>query len=319
MLKKGKRMKKIPRKYVIILAAILLLFTNILVESSIADIKKTAMSQSNQEWSITQYSSKTGNQAMFYTIKDNNGTLTVVDGGYQEDAKDVKEILKQEGSVVDNWIITHPHPDHVGAFNDIAKNDTDEITIKNVYTIELDYDKYKEKVRKWDNFDSYQSFLSVIKDWKNVIYVHDGDEFNLNGLKMKVLNAYSEETDKLSKDLANDGSMMFKLTGKEESMLFCADVGCKISDKIMATYKEELPSDYVQMGHHGNGGLTDEFYACVKPKVAFFDAPEWLMENINPKNKKAGKWKTPQKIALMEGMGAKIYGYPTAPNHITLH
>lgn len=33
---------------------------------------------------------------------------------------------------------------------------------------------------------------------------------------------------------------------------------------------------------------------------------------------KKEKWDTPEKIALMEGMGAKIYGYPTAPNSIVL-
>lgn len=46
------------------------------------------------------------------------------------------------------------------------------------------------------------------------------------GLKFRVLNAYDEsETDSLTADLPNDGSMMFKVINKEESMLFCADVG----------------------------------------------------------------------------------------------
>jgi beta-lactamase superfamily II metal-dependent hydrolase len=255
---------------------------------------------------------------MFYTIKDKNNRLTVIDGGYREDADFVKEVIEKEGGVVDNWIITHPHPDHVGAFNYICDHYKDEIKVNQIYAIDLDYDSYKERAKEWDGFEEYESFLSVTKDMKNLTYVQDGDTFEIDGLKCKVFNAYSDKIKELSKDLANDGSMMFKLYGNKESFLFCADVGHKISDKIIGEYKDELPSDYIQMGHHGNGGLTDEFYQYVKPKVAFFDAPEWLMKNVKKDTGEAGKWKTPEKIKLMEDMGATIYGYPTAPNTIVL-
>lgn len=241
-------MNKLPKKSIVILAAILILLTNILVENSIANIKQETMKQSDNEWTITQYSSPSDYQAMFYIIKDKMGRITVIDGGYREDADYVKDILLQEKSEVDNWIITHPHPDHVGAFNYINRHYSDEIKINQIYAIEMNYDKYKEKAKEWDGFHEYEKFLSVAENAKNLTYVHDGDEFDINGLKMKVFNAYSEKIDALSDDLANDGSMMFKLQGNEESILFCADVGYRISDKIIADYKEELRSNYIQMG-----------------------------------------------------------------------
>ena len=52
-----------------------------------------------------------------------------------------------------------------------------------------------------------------------------------------------------------------------------------MSDTIIENYREELKSDYLQMGHHGNGGLSEEFYRLVEPKSAFFDAPDWLNES----------------------------------------
>ena len=146
-------------------------------------------------------------------------------------------------------------------------------------------------------------------------YVQTGDEWELAGLKIQVLNAYdSLVTDQYTTDLANDGSMMFKVTNNEESMLFCADVGVSMSDEIMTHYADELSSDYIQMGHHGNGGLSSEFYQKVHPKVAFFDAPEWLM---HPEDDSHG-WTTPQNSELMESMGAEVYYYATAPNQIEL-
>ncbi len=297
---------------IVVVIAIIFLVEFLLVNGS------DEVSQENNEWIITQYASPSDYQAMFYTIKDKNGRLTVIDGGYREDAEYVKGILEEEGGVVDNWIITHPHPDHVGAFNYICEHYSSEIKINKIYAIDLDYDSYKERAEEWDGFYEYESFLSVTENLNNVIYLYDGDEFEVDGLKGKVFSAYSDKIKELTDDLANDGSMMFKLQGNQESILYCADVGYRISDKIISEYKEELKSDYIQMGHHGNGGLTDEFYQYVSPKVAFFDAPEWLMKNINPSTGKEGKWDTPEKIELMESMGATIYGYPSAPNTITL-
>lgn len=299
--------------FLVILFIVILFVAEFLIMNS-----EDKVSQENNEWTITQYGSPSDYQAMFYTIQDKNNKLTVIDGGFREDSDYVAGIIKELGGEVDNWIITHPHPDHVGAFNYICENYSNEIKINNIYAIKMDYDSYKEKAREWDDFDEFESFLSVTKNLKNVIYLQDGDEFDVDGLKGKVFNAYSDKIKDLSDDLANDGSMMFKLTGNKENMLFCADVGYRISDKIIADYKDQLKSDYIQMGHHGNGGMTEEFYQLVNPKVAFFDAPEWLMKNINPSTGKAGKWDTPEKIKLMEGMGATIYGYTTAPNSIVL-
>lgn len=62
--------------------------------------------------------------------------------------------------------------------------------------------------------------------------------------------------------------MMFKVYGEKESMLFCADVGERMSEWIMEHYGEELSSDYLQMGHHGNGGLSEEFYRMVQRRIA---------------------------------------------------
>lgn len=308
---------KIRKEYVIGFVAICLFGLTYLWNGFYLKVDET-IQQSKNEWTITQYSSQTNNQSMFYIIEDKWGSMTVVDGGYKEDADYVKNTILEKGNVVDNWIITHPHPDHVGAFNYIIKNYGDEITINHIYAIELDYDSYKANAREWDGFEEYEKFLSVTKDASNLIYVHDGDDYELDGLHMRVLNAYSKKIDALSNDLANDGSMMFKIWGNYESMLFCADVGYKISDKIIDEFKEELPSDYIQMGHHGNGGLTEEFYKLVNPKVAFFDAPEWLMKNLDPDTGKRGKWHTLEKISLMEKLGTKIYGFPTAPNGIIL-
>ena len=68
-------------------------------------------------WRVTQYGDDhAGKQSMFYTIKGSNGKLIVVDGGWTDQEAFVRKTIQSLGSKVDLWIITHPHPDHAGAF-----------------------------------------------------------------------------------------------------------------------------------------------------------------------------------------------------------
>ena len=260
---------------------------------------------------VTQYADMTGLQGMFYTVETEDGGLIVIDSGNAGNAAYVVEVIEAKGQHMDAWILTHPHPDHVGAFNEAWKLLEDDVD--RVYTIEMDYAAYQAKAQEWDGFEVYEQFLELMDGSDKLIYVHTGDSFEICGLSCEVLSAYDASVDQITRDLCNDGSMMFKLTNHEESMLFCSDVGIGMSDRIMAQYGDKLKCDYIQMGHHGNGGLSADFYRLTQPKGAFFDAPEWLM---NPAE--GASYTTPQNRQLMEEMGAEIYYYATAPNRIIL-
>lgn len=54
----------------------------------------------------------------------------------------------------------------------------------------------------------------------------------------------------------------------------------------------ELDSDYVQMAHHGQNGVTYEFYQAVSPKYCLWPTPEWLWNNDNGGGYNSGPWKT---------------------------
>ena len=270
--------------------------------------------KANSKVYITQYSDMSGNQGMFYTITISNGNLIVIDSGNPGNEEYVREVIDELGNHVNAWFLTHPHPDHIGAFNLIWQNPR-ELQVDSIYAIDMNYDNYKILAQPWDDFDQFELFNQLMQNEEKLHYVHSGDTWEFDGLTFKILNAYdSSETDQYTTDLANDGSMMFKVTNKEESMLFCADVGVNMSEAIINQYSDELSSDYIQMGHHGNGGLSEIFYQKVHPKAAFFDAPEWLM---NPEDNLHG-WTTLQNCEMMKSMGAEIYYYATAPNQVEL-
>lgn len=260
---------------------------------------------------ITQYADTTGLQAMFYTIESGRGHLIVIDGGNEGNADYVRQVIEEKGGHVDAWILTHPHPDHIGVFNVIWPEYMDKID--RIYAPDIDFTAYQNKAQEWDGFELYVNFLNYMSDCDKLTYLYEGDRFALNGLSFDVIYAYNAWVDQISKDIPNDGSLVFKVSAREESMLFCSDVGVTMSDTILMSHGEELKCDYIQMGHHGNGGLQENFYRATEAKGAFFDAPEWLM---NPEEGK--HYTTPVNRGIMESMGARIYYYNTAPNRIRI-
>lgn len=258
-----------------------------------------------EDWLITQYGPRDINSS-FYTIYHPKKGLIVVDGGWVEDAQYVRDIIGLAGNKVNAWILTHPHQDHIGAFN-VIYEEPQGMEIGQVYAVNMATPQECQEVASWDSVDAYEEFLNLqVKDLK---YVNAGDELVICGLKFQIFNAFGEYVKQYSRDYLNDGSMMFKVTAKEQSMLFCADVGVNMSDYLQNRWKEELHSDYLQMAHHGFGGLKDEFYHMVSPKVTFFDAPAHMMED------ETGRFDNPRHEKMMQDMGSQVYSFIGGPLH----
>ena len=256
-------------------------------------------------------------QEMCYTITTDTG-LVIVDGGQAYEEEKLREIIATYGNHVEAWILTHPHPDHITSFLNIYE-DLQGIQIHHVYTIQLPDMETLKKNASWEDYSDLERFRSL--DIPGLEYLHKGDRIHVLGLELEVLSAYDETIDKLSNDLMNDGSLLFRVKGREESMLFCADVGSaggrtdkvrkRMTEYLVETYGDSLKSDYVQMAHHGFQGLGREFYEKVDPKAAFFDAPYWLMNGES-------EFSSKEKEDMILDMGKTVYSYYTAPNQILL-
>ena len=260
------------------------------------------------KYTVTQYASVTNSQSMIYTITDWEGHLIIVDGGWKQDADQVLKIIEDNGGKVDAWIITHPHPDHVGCFNVIYESGL--VPIDTIYAIPMNYTMYKNRAQWWDEFEVYEKFRTLTADAENIVYLHEGDTFDFMGLNFEVLHSFDREQLKNVGDVCNNGGLIFRVDAAATSMLFLGDVGRGQSQNVLNAHSDRLKVDYVQMGHHGNGGMSEEVYQVINPEVAFFDAPQRLMEDETRD--------APRKRELMESLGAEIYSYQTAPNYVIL-
>lgn len=234
--------------------------------------------EKEDEWVAISYPDQSGNQAMFYTLYNaKEDALVVVDGGWDANTDLVRRVIKSHGGKVKAWILTHYHTDHISAFNEIYQNPKG-IKIEQVYVSPYDREHFEQVAYEWDNLDTYENFLNITKGAKNLTPLNRDDEIDIAGLKIKVFNSYDKLAVANTKDIGNDGGLMFKATGKNASILFCADVHSKtMADMLLDRYGDKLKADYVQLGHHGNNSFPTYLYDVVDAKVAIFDTPESIM------------------------------------------
>lgn len=264
--------------------------------------------QDSKGFKVTQYFDLTGGQGSFYTITDQKGHLIVIDGGWEGNEAQVRQVIAYYKNHVDLWILSHPHQDHIGAFNKIYEN-PEGITIDKIYDSPVDYEVVKSQ-EKWDDIAVFEKYIELTKDATNINHLKRGDEFEFEGLHFQVFNSYDEYVTMNSNDMTNDSSLVIKISDDKSSILFMGDIKYQMEDTLVELFDDKLASDYIQAGHHGNWSFSHEFYEKYAKKAVLFDAPAWIMnDETYPAN------------ALNEQLksrGIITYDHSTAPNVIPI-
>ena len=121
----------------------------------------------------------------------------------------------------------------------------------------------------------------------------------------KLLLRYGSLTDEMIKDFSSDypddASLVFRISGIEDSILFTGDVHtAEMGEYLLREHAALLQARYLQVNDHGDSEFDQYFYDVVAPKIAICDVPE---DELNE--------------SLSEYLHAKdidIYSFATAPN-----
>lgn len=264
----------------------------------------------NPTWILTEYGDLSDLQGLCYTMyNQDDGTLIVIDGGHEENAEMLRDIINNYGGTVDAWIITHYHMDHVDAFNSIY-GDLQGITVKEIYVSPLDADTFYSVAQEWDDAESYDKFMELTKGSTNINYVKRNDVLTFSDeLTITFYNTFDDIVVECAEDIPNNCSLVFKMATGNRSILICGDCHSEfMADYLVETYGDELKADILQCGHHGNNSMPTEtgFYEKVNPEISIFDSPEWLMTSA--------EYTAGALAAYLQEMGSRIVWYKTAPN-----
>tara|TARA_R110002074_G_scaffold178220_4_gene341770 strand:- start:15548 stop:16465 length:918 start_codon:yes stop_codon:yes gene_type:complete len=238
-------------------------------------------------WQLEQFE---GIPQMGYILRMDDSKLIVVDGGTEEISELVYNYIMQLGGTVHYWILTHPHKDHVGALNHLLLKKSNIIIDKVLHT-RLDLELIK--IHEPSSHSFIKDFYAILED--SGIQQLDpliGEKLDLGeGVGLRILGNRNPD---IVANIVNNSSLVFQITSKSKTVLFTGDLGVEGGNRVLQNNDPEiLRSTHVQMAHHGQDGVTKEFYEVVNAKTALWPTPLWLWENnIDAKGINTGPWKT---------------------------
>lgn len=212
---------------------------------------------------------------MSFVLVSEDGCVMVIDGGETEDADYLRNFLGD--AAVDTWLITHPHPDHIGAVNALLTDRSTPIKVKKFLfqhkptsfwqTHEPLYAPYQE------------TFLSLAeKAGIPVLPAEAGQTFHVGTCQVRIIMSASPA---YNHPVMNNHSTVFRIDSPHRSAVFLGDLEPEGGDRLMqvtAGNRVILKADIVQVAHHGHMSVDKEIYACIRPKIGLWCAPQWLYE-----------------------------------------
>ena len=233
------------------------------------------------------------NQTEGFMLVTENGKIIMIDGGDQYDKDNVVKLIRQHKNEVDDWHVSHYHCDHVFALIRILEEE--DIFIKNLY---YDFNVSNDILEKYGDEDNYlvARMKKAVEENRskigNVITPEKGNEFVTDGVKVKILN---NAKFRAMANMPNDSSIVLKVETPGKKILFLGDLGT-YGDVLLKDeyfYNEIRDCEVVQLGHHGQNGVSDKFYQSLPAmKTAIYCAPEWLFDCNAGKGIGSGSWQT---------------------------
>lgn len=210
-----------------------------------------------------------------YVIQTGQGKVVVIDGGTADDAPYLRGFLAALGNRVECWFVTHPHVDHMGALTAILRNPAG-VEIGTVYQSPMTAEQMATEAQREKLAMNYYDALA-----DSGVSVADltepGLEIHIDGLNLKVLQVNDRST---LVNAYNNASMVLRLWDKRKSFLMLADTGEESGDRLLRDVPpHELDCDYIQMAHHGQMGVREEFYRAVCFRACLWPTPLWLWNN----------------------------------------
>jgi len=242
-------------------------------------------------------------QMLGCVVKTKNKTF-VIDGGTEGDGAQLSSMLKKiSDSHVDAWFFTHPHHDHMGAFVDILKNDSNIIIDKVLFNFPgIDF-LGKYGVRSDKEITLWQEFRDLIdlRFSSKCKSIKAGDVFWFDDVSVNVLRVFNPT---ITENFINNSSAVYRIDSPSKKILILGDLGVEGGYELMNNVSaQNLYADYTQMAHHGQAGVSKEFYQYIKPRICLWAAPDWLWDYIKGGDMGSGPFLTLETRKWMDELG----------------
>lgn len=175
--------------------------------------------------------------------------------------------------VINGWLVTHGHTDHISKLIDFLAYNTDDVIIEGFYhnLLPPDYpnDEWCEEEK------NVAARLLRIFDRTDIpVYrVHTGQRFSLRNLSFEVMSTFEDVFPDYIEDY-NDSSCAVMLSAEGSRVFIPGDAAVGASGMLEKRFPAALACDIVQVSHHGHTGLSAECYRRMNASAAVFPVTE---------------------------------------------
>lgn len=264
------------------------------------------------EWYVTQYGKNWG-QNYFYTLEDSDGNLVIIDGGCIVNAEILESIIRDHDYHISVWIITSLKNNHIGSAYEIIGDNSDIVTIDQIYIQQWSdnmLDEIYDHQLEWEtqSLEIADDFVELINQYDNVVYLNEDENYDILGLNLHIYHTWDESVELIGNREASNSSMVFSISGIENSILFTSDTTGAIQNSIFESIGDDQFS-YISVNDYGEWVYDYEWYTSRNPIGVFIDNES---NQIHP----GGRANAFYSYAVE--MGYNVYTFETVPNRITI-
>ena len=196
-----------------------------------------------------------------FLIRLSSGHNILIDGGPSP------KILKKLDTILPFWerridflLLTHPDYDHLKGVVEMLKKN-----------------KFKIQVLAWTGVlketKTFKEFLREKEKVQKEYFLYSGDLVLFPSKKcsffLQILWPEREIKGRIFKKASNDTSIVGKLRGCQDSILFSGDITKAVEKKLVKKFPDKLGSQILKVAHHGSKmSSSNEFLKTVSPKIA---------------------------------------------------
>ncbi len=216
---------------------------------------------------------------MCLLVQCSDYSFFIVDSGHYLQFNDNDRIYKfmrertPDGQkvVVNGWLLTHAHSDHVSKFMDFLRYNRYDVEIEGIYSNLIPADNSASE-EHWDPEErrlAPKLFKMLAETDIPTYKLHTGQRFYIRNLCFDVMGTHEDIYPQTVSDY-NDSSCMVMLTAEGTRIFIPGDASNLASVELEKRYGETLKCDIVQVSHHGHRGLFETAYEFLAADVAVF-------------------------------------------------
>ncbi len=218
---------------------------------------------------VTQIQTQSA-ESLSYLVETKNHQLIMLDGGMEEDAEHLEQILLSKGGVVEAWFITLAHSQNFGALQKIVKND--KIQVNHIYISFNSSEWYqKHEPERYAETEKILDFIHSEAVLGKVQEIPNRFEVLIDHVYVTALQIKNPE---LTNYAAFNQSMIIKMNTTYKSLIFMGNLAKEGAQKFKLHNLDEIHCDALQISNNQQQAIDDEIYQKMTPQTLFMPVPE---------------------------------------------